>query len=119
MRMQKSLLALCLAFAGCGSCSDASSASSPAASTESKPTPKATPAGSSTAARPALPANGTAPDMKSDTDPSDRGKMRDRSVKLDTNGDGVISDEERADAVHRRALQMHARLDKDGDGKVT
>jgi len=45
--------------------------------------------------------------------------MRDRSVKLDSNGDGVISDEERAEGIHRRAVQMHARLDKDGDGKVT
>jgi hypothetical protein len=110
-RMQKSLLALCLAFTGCGSCSDASSASPatpPPPAAETKPSPK-----------PALPtvSDNAAPDPK--PDPERKDPMHDRAVKLDSNGDGIISDEERADAIHRRAVALHARLDKDGDGKVT
>lgn len=42
-----------------------------------------------------------------------------RQARLDTNGDGVISDEERAAAAHERAAGMHDRLDSDGNGKLT
>jgi Ca2+-binding EF-hand superfamily protein len=39
--------------------------------------------------------------------------------RLDTNKDGVVSDEERAAARRDRATNMHARFDRDGDGKLT
>lgn len=48
----------------------------------------------------------------------DRGP-RDRLAKLDTDGDGAISDAERAAAHQARAAEVFARLDVDGDGKVT
>ena len=39
--------------------------------------------------------------------------------RLDTDGDGVVSEEERAAAMLERATSMHDRLDADGDGKLT
>jgi hypothetical protein len=42
-----------------------------------------------------------------------------REAKLDTDGDGVVSEEERAAAMRVRVANMHARLDTDGDGKLT
>lgn len=42
-----------------------------------------------------------------------------RGAPIDKNGDGVISDEERAAALHDRAEMMRKRLDADGDGKLT
>lgn len=42
-----------------------------------------------------------------------------RKARLDTDGDGVISDEERAAAMHERLANVHARFDTDADGKLT
>jgi hypothetical protein len=42
-----------------------------------------------------------------------------RRAKLDTNGDGVVSDEERAAALQERMTAMRTRLDTDGDGKLS
>jgi type IV secretory pathway VirB10-like protein len=42
-------------------------------------------------------------------------RRKEREAMLDTDGDGVVSDEER----RQRFLPMHDRLDVDGDGKLT
>jgi len=53
-------------------------------------------------------------------DPAAREAWRERrEAKLDTDGDGKISEQERAAALHDRVVNMHARLDTDGDGKLT
>jgi EF hand domain-containing protein len=53
-------------------------------------------------------------------DPEQRKEWRKhRDEKLDADGDGVVTDAERAAARHQRAVDMLTRLDADGDGKVT
>ncbi|MEO7735221.1 MAG: hypothetical protein ABIY55_29980 [Kofleriaceae bacterium] len=53
-------------------------------------------------------------------DPAAREAWRERrEAKIDTDGDGKISEQERAAAMHDRVVNMHARLDTDGDGKLT
>ena len=42
-----------------------------------------------------------------------------RAGRMDKDGDGVVSDEERAAALKARAEMMRKRLDADGDGKLT
>jgi hypothetical protein len=42
-----------------------------------------------------------------------------RRTRLDTDGDGMISDEERAAATRERMGALRQRLDRDGDGKVS
>jgi hypothetical protein len=56
--------------------------------------------------------------------PRDRRGMRDewrsrRESQMDTNGDGVVSDEERTAAMRERTAALRERFDADGDGKLT
>jgi hypothetical protein len=44
---------------------------------------------------------------------------RRRDARLDANGDGVVSGEERDAAMHERMTNMRTRLDTNGDGKVS
>lgn len=97
--------------------------------TDSQPTPQPTatePAPTARAARPApaLPAAPTAIDNGSDRPqlpPGDHawGHHGDRMARMDKDGDGKISDEERAAAMKERTERMRQRLDTNGDGKLT
>jgi hypothetical protein len=73
--------------------------------------------------KPVAPALPSTADDKAGTDDKGRGNREDwrkrRDAKLDANGDGVISDEERAAAMRERAATLRTRLDADGDGKLT
>jgi hypothetical protein len=73
--------------------------------------------------RPAAPAAPALPDSPPNGDRDqgggDRDQWRDRRARIDTDGDGVVTDAERDAAMKARMTQMHARLDTDGDGKVT
>ena len=53
--------------------------------------------------------------------PMDRPWMNrgERMAKLDTDGDGKISDEERAAGMKARAENIRQRMDANGDGKLT
>jgi hypothetical protein len=51
--------------------------------------------------------------------PDSKDLRRRRNAAVDTNGDGVITPEEREAAMQTRATGMHTRLDSDGDGKLT
>ena len=42
-----------------------------------------------------------------------------RDAHLDTNGDGVVSAEEREVGLQERAVNLHKRFDRDGDGKLS
>lgn len=50
---------------------------------------------------------------------SGAGDWRSRRGRMDKDGDGVVSEEERAAALKARAEMMRKRLDTDGDGKLT
>jgi hypothetical protein len=53
-------------------------------------------------------------------DPAAREAWRERrEAKIDSDGDGKISEAERAAAMQERVANMHARFDLDGDGKLT
>jgi hypothetical protein len=70
--------------------------------------------------KPVEPAKPALPDEPRAGDPAARQAWRDRrNARLDSDGDGVVSDAERAAAMHDRVVNLHARLDADGDGKLT
>jgi hypothetical protein len=50
--------------------------------------------------------------------PSQQGRGG-RDAHLDTNGDGVVSSEEREVGLQERAVNLHKRFDRDGDGKLS
>jgi hypothetical protein len=62
----------------------------------------------------------TAPADPPHVDPAAREAWRERrEAKIDTDGDGKVSEAERAAALQERVANMHARLDTDGDGKLS
>jgi hypothetical protein len=79
----------------------------PAATGQAKPPP------------PSLPGNSPAIGASADGDPGGQDWRRRGGAALDKDGDGVISEEERAAAMKTRAEMMRKRLDADGDGKLT
>lgn len=70
------------------------------------PTLPAEPSAGSTAGAPA-------------SDPAAGDSRERRRDRLDGDGDGVVSDQERATALNDRAAILRDRLDADGDGKLT
>ena len=71
-------------------------------------------------APPSLPVGEVTADDRAHADPNARQDFRSRrNARIDTDGDGVISDEERDAAMRERMAAMRARLDADGDGKLT
>jgi hypothetical protein len=70
--------------------------------------------------RPAAPAAPALPDSDHDQgSDGEREQWRDRRARIDTDGDGVVSDAEREAAMKARMTQLRSRLDTDGDGKLT
>ncbi len=111
----KRIALLLLAISACKT-----SDSSPAKAEPPAPTDRAAPSAPRPA--PSLPSDPNAQALGSDhpTMP-DRpyGRHHDRMAKLDTDGDGVISDQERAAAMKQRAETLRTKLDTNGDGKLT
>jgi hypothetical protein len=120
--------ALAAALAVAGGCKKDEPAAKPATATSdtaAPPTTAAKPAAPE--ARPELPAAPTPPpslpvepDSGNGAAPpggDDRGAQR--AARMDTDGDGQVSDAERAAAMQRRADMMRKRLDADGDGKLS
>lgn len=71
-------------------------------------------------ADPATSSTTAATRMSADGPRHHRGHDRDHDrAAIDTDGDGTISDAERAAAHQARAAEHFARLDVDGDGRVT
>jgi hypothetical protein len=71
---------------------------------------------------PAVPApstESTEPPPASEPPPSDNPMPARRDAHLDTNGDGVVSAEEREAGLQERAANLHQRFDRDGDGKFS
>jgi hypothetical protein len=97
--------------------------------TDSQPTPQPAPSEPTPTVRSARPAPAlpTAPaPMAEGSDrpslpPGDHawGHRGDRMARMDKDGDGKISDEERAAAMKERTDRMRQRLDTNGDGKLT
>jgi len=46
-------------------------------------------------------------------------RMKEREAELDTNHDGVVSEDERAAGMKKRAEMMRQKLDTNSDGKLT
>ena len=103
-----------------GACKTTDSTPQPA---PSEPAP--TPTVRSARPAPALPAPAlpTAPAESADGSdrptPADRGWRGDRMARMDKDGDGKISDEEREAAMKERSERMRQRYDTNGDGKLT
>ena len=91
--------------------------SPPAAKNEPAPTP--TDRAPRTA--PTLPGTGDTAGSGEERPPARAwdGKRGGRWAQIDTDGDGKISDAERAAAMKQRAEQMRSRLDTNNDGKLT
>ena len=84
------------------------------------PTPTADPAPPAARRAPApMPTLAEQPSLGSDTPNDDDGHRHGRIESMDTDGDGKISDEERAAAMKQRSEKMRARLDTNNDGKLT
>jgi len=100
---------------------------SPAASGGAADPPTPTVRSAKIAVKPVLPAaapTAAAPALPSQPEDQDRAAGREqwrnrRNARIDTDGDGVISDAERDAAMRERIAGMRARLDTDGDGKLT
>src|SRR3569833_2806486 len=103
-----------------GACKTTDSTPQPAPS-EPAPTPtvrSARPAPALPApALPAAPAESA--DGSDRPTPADRGWRGDRMARMDKDGDGKISDEEREAAMKERSERMRQRYDTNGDGKLT
>jgi hypothetical protein len=74
--------------------------------------------------KPGRPSTPDTPDPAAGSGSDDREAQRRawrdrRRSEMDTDGDGVISDQERQAAMMQRMSQMRDRLDTDGDGKLT
>jgi hypothetical protein len=101
---------------------DESSAKARSAKIEIKPLqpPAASPSLPAPPAQPASSEDSTEPPRvispPPDRDPAARGEWR---MRRDTDGDGVVSPEERDAAIRDRMARMRTRLDTDGDGKVS
>ena len=115
-------LALLTAVALAGGCkTDQPAATAAAAKPASddtaaaRPAPATPPPAASAPTRP--PALPEPPAAAADDD--SRRDFRKRRGAIDSDGDGVISDAERAAAVRNRATAIQTRLDADGDGKLT
>jgi hypothetical protein len=105
--MKAASLALVVALAGCKS--DSSSKPNPAPS-EQAPAPS-----------PRAHAGGARPSLPEDQDRGPRPGLpgHDGRRHIDTDGDGVISPEEREAAHAERAKRMQERIDANHDGKMT
>jgi hypothetical protein len=109
-------LATALAFAA-GCKTDAPAASPPPArsdDTAAKPVANPAVAPEAKPPAPALPAQAA----QGDGAPNAEWRAK-RAAELDKDGDGKVSDAERANALHDRADQMRRRFDANHDGKLT
>jgi EF hand domain-containing protein len=98
-------------------CKTTDSSPQPAPSEPATPTVRQ-PAPPATRPAPTLPAEGSS---AADTPegPGRWDRRNNRLARMDTDGDGKISDAERAAAMKQRAEMMRTRLDTNGDGKLT
>ena len=96
--------------------------------TDSQPTPQPTSSEPTPTVRSARPAPALPAPPAAIPDGSDRPQLppgdhawghRDRMARFDKDGDGKLSDEERAAMMKDRTEKMRQRLDTNGDGKLT
>ncbi|HEX7842484.1 MAG TPA: EF-hand domain-containing protein, partial [Kofleriaceae bacterium] len=110
MKLQRSLaMALTTALALAAGCKTESTAPAAGGGDTTKP--------AATGDKPPPPA---LPDDRANAgDPAAQDGRKRRGAGFDKDGDGVISEEERAAGMKSRAEMMRKRLDADGDGKLT
>jgi hypothetical protein len=108
--VKRTLLLGALLFAACGSSND----SKPTTSSDQAPARNAAPPGPM--ARQMPPDRNQPPDRQM---PSRDDRRQQMMQQFDKDGDGQLSDDERAAMKAARAQDMFQRLDADGDGKVT